>query len=166
MPTLTRSVRSAGGVLVRRETDGSLHVLLGRRGPLWRLPKGKLEAGESDAQAAEREVAEETGEGGRVVARLGEVDFSFMEGRTRIEKTAVHFLLLATGRAGEPDGEFDRVEWMPIAKARRLLRYPAERAAIRSALSLIDADPALVPVMRPTWRARLRILVARLQGGR
>ena len=89
MPTLTRSVRSAGGVLVRRETDGSLHVLLGRRGPLWRLPKGKLEAGESDAQAAEREVAEETGEGGRVVARLGEVDFSFMEGRTRIEKTAV-----------------------------------------------------------------------------
>ena len=66
MPIPTRSVRSAGGVLARREADGSLSVLLGRRGPLWRLPKGKLEPGESDEQAAVREIAEETGERGRV----------------------------------------------------------------------------------------------------
>lgn len=166
MPTPTRSVRSAGGVLARRETDGSLSVLLGRRGPLWRLPKGKLETGESDEQAAVREIAEETGERGRVIAHLGEVQFSFMEGATRIEKTAVHFLLAHTGHVGEPDGEFDRVAWLPAAKARRMLRYPAERAAVRSALSLIGTDPSLIPPSRPTLRARIASLLARLRGGR
>ena len=53
---------SAGGVVIRRDRHGPRVLVLhhGETGE-WRLPKGKLKAGESAAQAAEREVREETG---------------------------------------------------------------------------------------------------------
>jgi len=54
---------SAGGVVVRRADDGSLLVALvqERHVPLFVLPKGGVEAGESLEQAARREIEEEAG---------------------------------------------------------------------------------------------------------
>jgi 8-oxo-dGTP pyrophosphatase MutT (NUDIX family) len=158
MSTLIR-VRSAGGVLVRRERDGSVSVLLGRRRRLWRLPKGKLELGETDEQAAVRELAEETGRRARVLAYLGENVFRFSESGQRIEKTAVHFLLADEGPAREPDGEFEELAWHPIVRARRLLRYPGERYSVVVAIGLLAENPSLLP-----QRHRLAALVARLLG--
>jgi 8-oxo-dGTP pyrophosphatase MutT (NUDIX family) len=158
MPTLIR-VRSAGGVLARRELDGSVSVLLGRRRGLWRLPKGKLEPGETDEQAAVRELAEETGRRARVLGYLGENIFRFREQGQRIEKTAVHFLLADEGPARDPDGEFEELAWHPIARARRLLRYPGERHSVVAAIELLAEDPSLLP-----QRSRLAALVARLPG--
>jgi 8-oxo-dGTP pyrophosphatase MutT (NUDIX family) len=51
-------VIEAGGGLVH--TDNGTILLIYRRGK-WDLPKGKLDAGETDAEAALREVEEETG---------------------------------------------------------------------------------------------------------
>lgn len=50
-------IRAAGGLI--RNHDGN-YLLIHRLGQ-WDLPKGKIEAGESDELAAEREIAEETG---------------------------------------------------------------------------------------------------------
>ena len=44
---------------------------------LWSLPKGHIEEGESAEVAAIREVGEETGIVGRVVAPLGVIVFTF-----------------------------------------------------------------------------------------
>ena len=67
--------------MVRGPDDRLEAALIGRtdrRGRLaWSLPKGHVEEGETLAQTAEREVAEETGIRGRVVAPLGEVEFFF-----------------------------------------------------------------------------------------
>ncbi|MBZ4359444.1 NUDIX domain-containing protein, partial [Mycobacterium tuberculosis] len=54
-----------------------------RRGRLlWSLPKGHIEEGETAEQTAIREVAEETGIQGVVVAELGSIDYWFVtEGR-------------------------------------------------------------------------------------
>ncbi len=51
---------SAGGVLVR-PAGGGWEVALVRAGAHWSLPKGLVEAGETAADAALREVAEECG---------------------------------------------------------------------------------------------------------
>ena len=52
-----RYVRAAGGMVV----DAEGHVLSIQRNGRWDLPKGKVEAGETLAEAALREVEEETG---------------------------------------------------------------------------------------------------------
>ncbi|MCG3176137.1 MAG: hypothetical protein MOGMAGMI_01077 [Candidatus Omnitrophica bacterium] len=49
---------SAGGVVVGR--DGRI-LVVNQNGDSWSLPKGHLEAGESELDAARREIAEESG---------------------------------------------------------------------------------------------------------
>src|SRR5207247_6702768 len=53
---------SAGGVVFRRGPDGQVRFLLIRDSyKNWGFPKGHLESGEPPAEAARREVGEETG---------------------------------------------------------------------------------------------------------
>ena len=52
--------RAAGAVVFRRTAQGVRYLVL-RAYANWDFPKGLLEAGESDFNAAQREVAEETG---------------------------------------------------------------------------------------------------------
>ncbi len=55
---------SAGAVIFRRESDGTVKFLLLYHGKnYWNFPKGKLEAGERAIAAFLREVREETGLG-------------------------------------------------------------------------------------------------------
>jgi 8-oxo-dGTP diphosphatase len=56
-------VRAAGGVVWRTGEHGAVEVLLVHRPKYddWTFPKGKLDAGEGEAEAALREVQEETG---------------------------------------------------------------------------------------------------------
>ena len=69
-----------------------------RRGRLvWSLPKGHVEAGETPVDTAVREVEEETGIRGTVLAPLGTIDFWFVADRRRVHKTVHHFLLEAQG---------------------------------------------------------------------
>src|SRR5688500_10628587 len=85
---------SAGGLVLDRLGPGARGALIGRldrRGRLlWSLPKGHLEAGETEQDTAVREVAEETGILGRVVGKLGTIDFWFVAEGRRIHKTVHH----------------------------------------------------------------------------
>lgn len=106
---------------------------------LWSLPKGHVEAGESAQAAATREVAEETGIHGRVVGRLGTIDFWFVAERRRIHKTVHHFLLIAEGgELSDADVEVSTVAWVPLDQVAQLLAYDDERR-------LIDKVPDLLP---------------------
>ena len=62
--------RAAGAVIFRRSAQGVRFLVL-RAYANWDFPKGLVEPGESEFDAARREVAEETG--------LAEVDFPFGE---------------------------------------------------------------------------------------
>ena len=95
---------SAGGLVVADDgVTGPRAALIGRtdrRGRLlWSLPKGHIEEGETPEDTAVREVAEETGIIGEVVAPLGIIDFWFVADGRRVHKTVHHFLLRAIGGA-------------------------------------------------------------------
>ncbi len=114
-----------------------------RRGRLlWSLPKGHLEAGESAAQAAVREVAEETGISGEILAELGTIDFWFVADGRRIHKTVHHFLMRAvSGELSDQDVEVTEVAWVPLPELIDRLAYPDERELVNTAGRLL-ADTA------------------------
>lgn len=129
---------SAGGLVVDRLADGAQALLISRYDRrnriIWSFPKGHIEPGENDRQAALREVHEETGIVAEVVERLGEIDFWFtVEGR-RIHKTVHHFLMVAVGgELSDSDPEVESVEWVPLDDVHSRLAYSDERSLLRKA---------------------------------
>ncbi|MGA0208865.1 MAG: NUDIX hydrolase [Candidatus Nanopelagicales bacterium] len=127
---------SAGGLVLDTQRGGRLFAaIIGRtnsHGNLtWSLPKGHLEAGESLEAAAVREVTEETGIAGRVVAPLGVIDFYFTAEGQRIHKTVHHYLMLAEGgELNSDDAEVDQVAWIPLDELSDRLAYADERRLI------------------------------------
>jgi len=131
---------AAGGVLFRRGRNGPEVVVGEQRDRLTgartlRLPKGKLGRRETLEQAALREVREETGLAGRIVAPLGRVDYTYGEAGSAVTKT-VHFFLMEweSAVAETPDGELEGIAWLPIEEARLGLTYDTERAMLERAL--------------------------------
>ena len=142
---------SAGGVLVRKIRGRTMLAAIRPQGRnrVWALPKGRIDAGESAAETALREVREETGVEGRLVEKLGDVRYVYTaswEGAKgeRIFKVVSFFLVLAgRGRIGEID-EAMRIEvaearWLPLEEAPRLLTYGGEREMAAKALERLTA---------------------------
>ncbi|MGH8888429.1 MAG: NUDIX hydrolase [Acidothermaceae bacterium] len=133
---------SAGGLVVDADEGGRRAALIARhdrRGRLvWSLPKGHVEPGETPEIAAVREIAEETGIEGRVVAPLGTIDFWFVAEGRRVHKTVHHYLLLAEGgELSDEDIEVVEVAWVPLDQLADKLAYDDERR-------LVDQVPRLL----------------------
>lgn len=117
-------------------------ALIGRRDRrgrlLWSLPKGHLEEGESAEDAAVREVEEETGIRGRVLASLGSIDYWFVAEDRRIHKTVHHYLLEAAGgELSDDDVEVDQVAWVPLDELPGRLAYAGERRLAETVADLL-----------------------------
>lgn len=133
---------SAGGLVVDLSGPRRRAALIGRldrRGRLlWSLPKGHLEAGETAEDAAVREVEEETGIRGRVLAPLGTIDYWFVAEDRRIHKTVHHYLLeAASGELSDEDVEVTAVAWVPLEEVRGRLAYDGERRLVDTAAQLL-----------------------------
>jgi 8-oxo-dGTP pyrophosphatase MutT (NUDIX family) len=144
---------SAGGVVHRAEAGRFEIVLVHRRlPPLWALPKGTPDSGETLAETAIRETREETGLAVEIEAPITSISYFFVHRRTRFHKT-VHFFLMRPvgGRLEDHDHEFDEVRWVPISEALELMTHATEREVVRRAEELLavpSADLAL-PVASP-----------------
>ena len=135
---------SAGGLVIDGidgPKDDQVAALIGRidrRGRmLWSLPKGHIELGETAEQTAIREVAEETGIQGSVLAALGSIDYWFVTEGRRVHKTVHHYLMrFLGGELSDDDVEVSEVAWVPLQGAavaaglRR--RTPARRGRRRA----------------------------------
>jgi 8-oxo-dGTP pyrophosphatase MutT (NUDIX family) len=132
---------SAGGLVV--DIAGSARAALiaryGREGRLrWSLPKGHIEGEETIEEAAVREVEEETGIRGRIVAPLGAIDYWFSAERRRIHKTVHHHLLLATGGVlSDADLEVAEVAWFPLDQVAGRLAHADERRLVTAVPQLL-----------------------------
>jgi 8-oxo-dGTP pyrophosphatase MutT (NUDIX family) len=137
---------SAGGLVIDG-IDGpkntQVAALIGRvdrRGRmLWSLPKGHIEMGETAEQTAIREVAEETGVRGDVLAALGSIDYWFVTEGRRVHKTVHHYLMrFLDGELSDEDLEVSEVAWVPLKELPSRLAYADERRLAEVAGELID----------------------------
>ena len=134
---MSEQVRAAGGVVWRRVPASGVEVLLvHRRGREdWTLPKGKVEAGESDEACAVREVEEETSLRCALGPEIGRVEYRDQRGRP---KTVRYWSMEASGRAA-PRNEVDAVRWVPLHAAARELTYPRDRSLLETFARGADA---------------------------
>lgn len=141
---MKREWHHSAGVIVFREESPRAYLLLRSaltRRPVWEFPKGALEDGESELQAAERELTEETG--------LGPGDYSLVDGfqeeeryyftrgtgpELRLIRKRVDYFL-AEWQSGEVQvsREASRFEWVSVEEAMRMLRFPEKRRVLSRA---------------------------------
>jgi len=148
---------SAGGLVIDGidgPKESQVAALIGRidrRGRmLWSLPKGHIELGETAEQTAIREVAEETGIQGGVLAALGSIDYWFVTEGRRVHKTVHHYLMrFLGGELSDEDVEVTEVAWVPLKELPSRLAYADERRLAEVAGELIDKLHADGPTALP-----------------
>jgi len=158
---------SAGGLVIdgiygpKEKQVAALIGRVDRRGRmLWSLPKGHIEVGETAEQTAIREVAEETGIRGDVLAALGSIDYWFVTEGRRVHKTVHHYLMeFSGGELSDEDLEVTEVAWVPLTELPHRLAYADERRLAEVADELIDklqahGPSALPPLPRSAPRRR------------
>jgi 8-oxo-dGTP diphosphatase len=125
-------VKAAGGVVWRRAGDTIAIAVAHRpRYDDWSLPKGKLDTGEDWAEAALREVEEETGMRCRLGEELDPTNYQDRKGRDKV----VRYWLMEPEDDTDfvPNEEVDQLRWLAPPEAADVLSYPHDRELVREA---------------------------------
>ncbi len=107
----------------------------------WGFPKGHLETGETPAQAAVREVAEETGLPDlQLVGALGSIDWHFQFRGRRIHKLCHFFLLESATETTTPqqDEGITECRWALLPAALEMVSYENARDVLRRAAAMVN----------------------------
>lgn len=121
-------VRAAGGV-VWREVDHGIEVLLVHRPKYddWTIPKGKLDNGETEEEAALREVEEETGLVCVLGAEVTSTSYIDRKGRPKVVR---YWTMSPVAGEFVPTDEVDRILWLTVPKAMDALSYDRDREVL------------------------------------
>ncbi len=122
---MTKTLTHAGAVVFRRRNDQILYLIVSSSDGLnWVLPKGHIDPGETPEIAALRELEEEAGVVGEIVAPLSVRDF--IKGG---KEAAVKFFLVRELGATQSK-EARTVRWEEQAAAQQLLTFEEARQAL------------------------------------
>lgn len=139
---VAREEISAGVVLYRMQDLRRLYLVLRYAAGHWDLAKGRRESGESDVQAALREVREETGISD-VALHEGfarRIEYEFLDGNDTVHKTVTFFLgETRTGDVTLSDEHRDYT-WQEYGDAVRAVTYPAAADVLVAADAWLDGD--------------------------
>ena len=133
---------SAGGVVFRREGGVARYLLIRDSYQNWGFPKGHLKTGEPPADAARREVEEETGLTNLLLhGPIRVIDWYFrFKGKT-IHKYC-HFFLFES-RDGEPTPQLEEgisaCTWHPLEDAVTTISYDNARGVLRRGAEMVRA---------------------------
>ncbi len=137
---------SAGGVVFRHTEQGELQIQLiqDRYGKV-SLPKGKMEAGETVEETALREIAEETGLEGVIIAPIDQIKYQYEHATFGTVNKEVHYYLVkAIGGSLQAQVEEIRgVEWFEPLEAWRKQKqsgYENNHRILAGALRLLKVS--------------------------
>ena len=161
---------SAGGVVYRR-TINKLEFILGKHSGYhkWVLPKGLVERGESQTEAAAREVEEEVGVEARIVdlTPLKTIEYFYFadleslmgkdakgndserrvkkyqeDGGTkvRVHKKVFFYLMEAENDLGNSGWEMEERRWVGFKEGMELLAFPTEKEVFGVAGGVLGAS--------------------------
>lgn len=141
---MKREWHHSAGVIVFRDDNPRAYLLMRSaltRRPVWEFPKGALEAGESELEAAARELQEETG--------LCDGDYTLLDGfheeerycftrgdgpELRLIRKRVDYFLAEWLRGDiHVSREASRYEWVDAETAIRMIRFPEKRRVLSRA---------------------------------
>jgi 8-oxo-dGTP pyrophosphatase MutT (NUDIX family) len=134
--------RAAGCVVYARDADGALSLLLIHdQYDCWTIPKGHLEDGESDAEAAVREVWEETGVRGVLGPLVGRIAYEVRTRRGHLRpKTVAFFLMRADVLTVTPQAAegIRAAEWFAPEAALARAGYAQVREVLAQAIGMLE----------------------------
>ena len=143
------SETSAGAVIYRKEKENFLFLLVySKRNEEWGFPKGHIEDGETDIEAAQRETEEETGI--KIDIKNFVKDFCFKDtykikgtlpetkGRI-IDKNVIYYLACYAENesgikpnANNSGGEISKIQWMTFEQAVECLKYDKQKEVLKT----------------------------------
>uniref|UniRef100_H5SPV6 Bis(5'-nucleosyl)-tetraphosphatase [asymmetrical] n=1 Tax=uncultured Acetothermia bacterium TaxID=236499 RepID=H5SPV6_9BACT len=117
--------RSAGVIVFRDGPAGREYLLLrSASGGHWGFPKGRVEPGEDEREAALRELREEAGITVDILPGFREViQYDFVRGSKNLHKEVVYFLGRARSFAVTLSGEHLDYLWANYERTRQRLSY-------------------------------------------
>ncbi len=135
---------------VLRRGAGGLECLVLRRAPgarctgAWETVHGHIEAGESPADAAQREMLEETGLLPGRLYNLSRVELFYQHRQDEVALVPMFAAFVDRDAEVRLSEEHDRAEWLRLSDARERLAWPRERRALDDIVILVgrgDAGP-------------------------
>ena len=136
-------VRAAGGIVIRRTTDGRPEVAVVHRPGRadWSFPNGKLEPGESFEECALREVWEETGLRCRLGRFVGHTEYRDRKDRPKV---VAYWVMDVSSGSFVVNEEVDQLRWVDLGAARQLLSYDRDRDLL---IVVAAADEVAAPLV-------------------
>lgn len=142
----------SAGAIIFRCRDGKKEFLLiySKRNNIWGFPKGHIESGEGEKDAALREIREETGLTGlRFISDFREKDIyqaistgGEFRGR-EIIKHSTYFLCETDEEKVTPDGrEISKFSWLPFSEAKTLLSFESQKMLLERACGFLEDENA------------------------
>jgi len=140
--TPSSPIKLAAGCVVYRHDpmDVPLVLLIHDKYGRWTLPKGHLKEGESEQDAALREVLEETGLSGELGALVASITYTVRsKGGLERPKQVTFFLLRADSSEAYPQAEegISAAEWFAPEEALARVGYPQVRDVLARAVTML-----------------------------
>ena len=130
---------SAGGLVYKKLNETIFFVICYKKNTdKWYLPKGTQELGEKIKDTAIREVSEETGLKVSIIQYLSDIEYSFLEEKSLINKKVSYYIMNPQGGSfDEHDNEFDNVIWATKKQCLNLLKYENEKKLVAATYEIV-----------------------------
>ncbi|MEO9363970.1 MAG: NUDIX domain-containing protein [Nitrososphaera sp.] len=134
--------RSAGAVVVFTSDSKPEYLLLHYTAGHWDFPKGNIEAGETEREAAVREIREETGIADIefVEGFSNTISYKYRRARRLVDKQVVFFLALTKTRDVTISHEHIGFAWKSYDDAMEQLTYKSARNLLEAAAQFMEKE--------------------------